>query len=153
LTLRGPCFEERVVPLDAVAEAVGIVKKCSFTIFCTYSRAEFLHLGLYSLDQRTRSIMVHTGMPAKYIAMAALLLAECSLMSATVKPRISKPIAVVACWRCWRSSVPVKRWILLFGSRKVLTVILVDMFGYLINMKMIDDKIFTGHKSLSLDLC
>jgi hypothetical protein len=62
---------------------------------------EFLHLfpnvsENASLDQRPSNIIVKTGIPARYIAIAALLLAECSPICLAVKPNVSAPMAVVA---------------------------------------------------------
>jgi hypothetical protein len=78
--------------LEFSRSAVGIVKKSSdwivfvlipvlnsFTCFRMYRRNA-------SLDQRLRSITVYTETPARYIAIAAPLLAECSPICSGLNP-------------------------------------------------------------------
>jgi hypothetical protein len=49
-----------------------------------------------SLDQQPRSMMVKTGTPAKYMAIAAPLLAECNPRWFGVNPSLSGPRVVAA---------------------------------------------------------
>jgi hypothetical protein len=80
-----------------------------------------MYLRKASLDQRPRSMIVNTGTPARNIAIAAPLLAECSPICFAVNPRISGPIAVVAIQSCFNNSGPVKRCRLPFCNRNVFT--------------------------------
>jgi len=79
-----------------------MVKKCSFVIILELmpllnSLTCFLmYLKKASLDQRPSNMMVNTGTWAKYIAMAAPLLAEWRPISFAENPKESGPTAVAA---------------------------------------------------------
>jgi hypothetical protein len=60
-----------------------------------------------SLDQHLTSMIMYTGIPARYIAIAAPLLAECSPIQSSVKPKLSFPITFVALRSCFNRSEPV----------------------------------------------
>jgi len=68
-----------------------------------------MYLRKASLDHLPNSIIVNTGTPAKYIAIAALLLAEWKPICFTVKPNSSGPIVVAAKRSLRKSTVPVNR--------------------------------------------
>jgi hypothetical protein len=74
-----------------------------------------------SLVHQPSSIIVNTGTPARYIAIAAPLLAECKPICDSVSPKVSGPKAFVARQRCYSSSVPVKYCSLPSGCRKEFT--------------------------------
>jgi len=104
------------------------VKNCSFVIIFWLTPALnsctcfLMYLKKASLDQRPRSIIVKTGTPPRYIAMAAPLRAECRPTVSGSKPRASWPIDVAAALIRDRSSLPENKWIELSGKQKVFTV-------------------------------
>ncbi len=88
------------------------------------SRTCFLmYLKNASLDQRPSSIIVNTGTPARYIAIAAPLLAECNPIWSGVKPSSSEPREAAAILSLERSSGPENKWVLLSLDINVFTVI------------------------------
>ncbi len=96
-------------------EEDGTVKKCSWVIIfwlipVLNSLTCFLiYLRNASLDQRPNNIIVNTGMPARYIAMAAPLHAEWRPIWFAVNPSSSLPIAVAAKQRRFSSTVLVNK--------------------------------------------
>ncbi len=68
-----------------------------------------MYLKKASLDQRPSNMMVNTGKWAKYIAIAAPLLAEWRPISFAENPKESGPTAVAASLSFLRSSEPEKK--------------------------------------------
>jgi hypothetical protein len=91
--------------LGSLLDAGGTVKKFSFwIIFVLISVLNsftcfLIYLRKASLDQRPNIMIIITGTPLRYIAMAAPLRAEWSPICFAVNPRMSGPIEVVAARR------------------------------------------------------
>jgi len=92
-----------------------MVKKCSFWIILELISLlnSFTCFRIYrrkaSLDHLHSSMMVNTGTWAKYIAIAAPLLAEWRPICLDVNPRESRPKEVTAKRRRFNHSVPEKK--------------------------------------------
>lgn len=136
-----------------------MVKKCSFVIILELmpllnSLTCFLmYLKKASLDQRPSNMMVNTGTWAKYIAMAAPLLAEWRPISFAENPKESGPTAVAASLSFLRSSEPEKKVNFPLGSWNLFTVSDGSNPEYPVIRVTMVPQILTGHKMLSPDLC
>ncbi len=105
--------------LEIIFWLISLLNSC--TCFLMYRRKALL-------DQRPISIIVYTGTPARYIAIAAPLLVEWRPIQSAENPNVSFPIAVVAHRSCCRSMRPVMRHF--FPSLKyVFTWVSLFVFG------------------------
>jgi len=75
------------------------------------------------LDHLPKSIIVKTGIPARYIAIAAPLQAECNPICLAKNPSLSSLMDDAAIFGLCRSSFPVNKCSLLLLSMNVLTVL------------------------------
>jgi hypothetical protein len=100
LLKRGTWFKGSVFDVWLSWDIVGIVKKFSFWIILSEIPLlnSFTCFQMYckkaSLDHLPNNMILKTGTPARYIAMAEPLLAEWRPIWFVVKPRISGPIDV-----------------------------------------------------------
>ena len=90
-----------------------------------------------------------TGMPAKYMAIAAPLLAECRPISFSENPRISGPSVLVALRNCFSTFCPVKWCKDPSGRQDTFTGVSADDDVYEMIRRIILHQIFTGQRRLS----
>ncbi len=119
----------------SVDEFFVIVEKFSFMIIFSLMpelnsfTCFLMYLKKASLAHLPRSMIVNTGTPVRYIAIAAPLLAEWSPIWEEVKPKTSGPSAVAALLSFFNNSVPVNRWIEPSVRRKELTIMFCENDG------------------------
>jgi hypothetical protein len=150
-----PCLKDGIGFVSSSGVDVGIVKKFSFVIIFWLTPwlnsfiCFLMYLSKASLDHRPRSIIVKTGMPAKYMAIAAPLLAECRPISFSENPRISGPSVLVALRNCFSTCCPVKWCKDPSGRQNTFTGVSADDDVYEMIRRIILHQIFTGQRRLS----